>query len=76
MIRVPVDALTGFGAALLASRGAPDGVAKTVARSLVSADMRGVASHGVVRLPMMSAPHWRYIRLSARVENCGPSIAR
>jgi LDH2 family malate/lactate/ureidoglycolate dehydrogenase len=52
MKRVPVDALTDFGKALLAARGAPEDVATAVARSLVYADMRGVASHGVVRLPI------------------------
>lgn len=52
MSRVPEGALADFGTALLTAAGAPGRVARTVARSLVTADMRGIASHGVVRLPI------------------------
>lgn len=40
---------------------------------LSSASLANFASGNVLML-MRSPPHWRYIALSARVENCGPSI--
>jgi LDH2 family malate/lactate/ureidoglycolate dehydrogenase len=43
--------LHGFAAAVLASVGTPDAHAAIVASCLVDADRRGVATHGLIRLP-------------------------
>jgi LDH2 family malate/lactate/ureidoglycolate dehydrogenase len=48
--RVPVERLTAQAAAVLAAAGVPEADARTVATSLVDADMRGIHSHGVNRL--------------------------
>ena len=45
-------ALTTLGAALLRAEGLGDEDALTVARDLVRANLRGLDSHGVARLPM------------------------
>ncbi|HEY5843299.1 MAG TPA: Ldh family oxidoreductase [Mycobacterium sp.] len=50
MTSIPAEALTGFAAAVLRGAGLPDDDADVVAASLVAADLRGVASHGVARL--------------------------
>ena len=42
--------LVDFSTKLLTAAGAPDAVARAVSESLVAADLRGVSSHGVVRL--------------------------
>lgn len=42
--------LVDFSTKLLTTAGAPDAVARAVSESLVAADLRGVSSHGVVRL--------------------------
>jgi LDH2 family malate/lactate/ureidoglycolate dehydrogenase len=47
--RFPVGSLTDFCRELFSAAGAPEPVAADVATSLVYADMRGVASHGLVR---------------------------
>ncbi|GAB4185917.1 MAG: Ldh family oxidoreductase [Thalassobaculales bacterium] len=49
---VAAGALAGFGAALLRAAGLEAADAQTVAEDLVAADLRGIASHGVSRLPM------------------------
>lgn len=46
---IPVEALTEFCRNVFIAAGTPERVAADVASSLVYADMRGVASHGVVR---------------------------
>lgn len=46
----PAESLVHFSTRLLAAAGVPDMVATTVAESLVAADIRGVSSHGIVRL--------------------------
>ncbi|WP_186372617.1 Ldh family oxidoreductase [Brevibacterium casei] len=51
-MRLSVDSLRTFGAAALASCGVPDTDAALTARSLVQADQRGIASHGLLRLPL------------------------
>jgi len=56
MARVDGAALTGYVAALFERAGAPPAVAGTVAESLVYADARGVASHGVVRAEVYLEP--------------------
>lgn len=43
--------LTDFATSLLAAGGAPDAEARTVGQSLVSANLRGYESHGVMRTP-------------------------
>jgi LDH2 family malate/lactate/ureidoglycolate dehydrogenase len=50
--RYAPEALTGFCQAALAAAGVGEPVAASVAASLVYADMRGVDSHGVLRLPI------------------------
>ncbi|HEV8661697.1 MAG TPA: Ldh family oxidoreductase [Candidatus Methylomirabilis sp.] len=48
--RVPASALETFTARLFRSHGLPTADAETVARALVLADLRGVDSHGVLRV--------------------------
>jgi LDH2 family malate/lactate/ureidoglycolate dehydrogenase len=50
--RVPVAALAGFVAGLLARLGVPEAGARTAADALVAADLEGVPSHGVMLAPM------------------------
>jgi LDH2 family malate/lactate/ureidoglycolate dehydrogenase len=47
---VKVDRLTAVASAILVSVGVPEADARTVADSLVDADLRGIYSHGVSRL--------------------------
>ncbi len=49
--RVAPDTLTDFAAAVLAKHGVPSADATLVADSLVTADLWGHSSHGVLRLP-------------------------
>ena len=49
------DELTAFATALLESLDAPPDAAEAVAGSLVAADCRGHASHGVIRIPWYAA---------------------
>ncbi len=51
MPRFPPDSLVNFAARVLQSSGADDDEARTVAESLVLADLSGYASHGLMRLP-------------------------
>jgi LDH2 family malate/lactate/ureidoglycolate dehydrogenase len=48
--RIPARQLTSFAAAVLAAVGVPDAHARLVADSLVTADLWGHQSHGVLRL--------------------------
>ncbi len=48
---IEADALQGVCRALLVAHGLPEADAETTARCLVEADLRGVETHGVVRLP-------------------------
>lgn len=48
---VRARALTRWAAALVAAAGTPKDIAEDVARVLVAADLRGIASHGTARLP-------------------------
>jgi uncharacterized oxidoreductase len=48
---IPQDELEQFAVNLLAAGGATQAEADTVGRSLVSANMRGYESHGVMRIP-------------------------
>lgn len=50
MIRVDAAALESFATRVIEALGAPESTAATVADSLVAADLRGHASHGVLRL--------------------------
>ncbi len=62
------DALFTFGSQVLEVSGVPSDDAKEVIECLVSADLRGVDSHGLVRLPV-------YLRrLRAKVVNPRPSM--
>ncbi len=51
-MHVRPDSLRSFAEALLRTHRVPPRAAATVADALVLADMRGVASHGVMRLPV------------------------
>ena len=51
MPTLSADRLTDFVAALFRDAGVPDGEARTVAGSLVGANLRGHDSHGVMRAP-------------------------
>ena len=65
----PPALLTDHCAALLAARGLPPNEAETVAQSLVHANLRGVDSHGVTRMPI-------YVdRLERGIVNPRPDIA-
>jgi LDH2 family malate/lactate/ureidoglycolate dehydrogenase len=50
-VHVTPEAAEAFGRALLLAHGVPEADARTVARCLVSADLRGVDTHGLLRLP-------------------------
>lgn len=50
---VPLDELRRFTETVFAAAGLREGDAATVADSLVTADLRGTHSHGVVRLPFL-----------------------
>ncbi|KAE8325377.1 Malate/L-lactate dehydrogenase [Aspergillus sergii] len=50
-IYVPADDAREFAHSLLVANGVPDANAATIARCLVEADLRGVDTHGVNRLP-------------------------
>lgn len=50
MTRIAPGALVEFCAGVFGAAGVPDDVARTVADSLVYADLRGVESHGVLRM--------------------------
>lgn len=51
MPTLSADTLTLFVADLFSDAGVPDGEARTVAQSLVGANLRGHDSHGVMRVP-------------------------
>lgn len=53
-MRVEPAALTSFAREVLVAVGLTEEDAATVAGSLVAADLRGVATHGVVRFPSTS----------------------
>jgi LDH2 family malate/lactate/ureidoglycolate dehydrogenase len=65
---VEADELIAFCAAAFARTGMPSDQARAVAANLVEADLRGVESHGVVRLPI-------YVeRLEKRANNPAPVV--
>jgi LDH2 family malate/lactate/ureidoglycolate dehydrogenase len=49
---VSASDITDFAADLLVAAGTPAALARTVARALVDADIEGLASHGIMLLPM------------------------
>jgi LDH2 family malate/lactate/ureidoglycolate dehydrogenase len=51
-IYVQAAAARRFVAALMAAHGVPEGDARTIAECLVRADLRGVDTHGIIRLPI------------------------
>ena len=51
-VAVSISDVTDFAAALLVAAGAPDAFARSVAEALVDADVEGLASHGMMLLPM------------------------
>lgn len=52
MVHVEAGAARRFVAALMQARGLPEADARTVAECLVRADLRGVETHGLMRLPV------------------------
>ena len=65
---IQVEALTGVAAAILAANGLPAEDARYCAECLVEADLRGVSSHGVARLPVYAR------RLREGVLNPAPKL--
>src|SRR5688572_8119984 len=55
MVTFTIDALTDLAARALERAGANEAMAIATARALVYADARGIASHGVSRLPQYAA---------------------
>lgn len=53
--RIPTDALRAWSTALLTAAGLRADASELVADTLVAADLRGVSSHGVYRLPIYVA---------------------
>ena len=51
IVTLHADVARAFAAAVIAAEGVPQGDAETTARCLVRADLRGVDTHGIVRLP-------------------------
>jgi LDH2 family malate/lactate/ureidoglycolate dehydrogenase len=51
LVNVPAEVVLEFLQRLLAANGVPDGDAAVIAGCLVSADLRGVDTHGAARLP-------------------------
>jgi LDH2 family malate/lactate/ureidoglycolate dehydrogenase len=51
MVTLDRGVAEGFAAALFGAAGVPPGDAETAARCLVRADLRGVDTHGIVRVP-------------------------
>ena len=77
-MRVEQAALTSFCRDLLVAVGLDERDAATVAGSLVAADLRGVASHGVLRLPVYVERMRRGLiatRPSIQVRRTGPATA-
>ena len=64
---VTADALTGWITSVLTAHAIPESAAATIADCLVNADMKGVTSHGVSRLPVYLQ------RLSSGVVNPDPN---
>jgi L-2-hydroxycarboxylate dehydrogenase (NAD+) len=62
------DELIAFGSRVFEAYGLPEADAATVARDLVAADLRGLASHGVARIPVYCK------RLRAKAINPRPQI--
>ena len=67
-LRYPHESLFTFGTKVLEALGVPPAGAATVSASLVEADLQGVSSHGLVRLPVYTR------RLQAGVVNPCPSF--
>ena len=67
-VRIPHATLQAFATELLERAGLPSGDAALIGHDLVAADLRGLASHGVSRIPMYLE------RLRRGVVNPHPSI--
>ena len=65
---IQVEALTGVASAILAANGLPAEDARYCAECLVEADLRGVSSHGVARLPVYAR------RLREGILNPAPTL--
>ncbi|KAJ5362190.1 Malate/L-lactate dehydrogenase [Penicillium brevicompactum] len=50
-VYVPAEQARAYARSLLVANGVPEGNAETIARCLVEADLRGVDTHGINRLP-------------------------
>ena len=51
VFRIPYNEILGLAAGVFSACGIPERDAKMLSDSLVRADMRGVKSHGLVRVP-------------------------
>jgi ureidoglycolate dehydrogenase (NAD+) len=67
-VRVGADAMRGFCQAVFERAGVPSEAAFLVADALIEADLRGVATHGLVRFPIYVA------RLRQRLVNPAPNF--
>ena len=67
-LRYSTERLLAFGCGVLESLGVPSGDARTTSECLLLADLRGVDSHGMVRLPVYAG------RLQAGVVKPRPQI--
>jgi ureidoglycolate dehydrogenase (NAD+) len=77
-VRVQPAALTSFARDVLVAVGLTEEDAATVAGSLVAADLRGVSTHGVMRLPIYVERMRRGLiatRPSVQVRRTGPATA-
>ncbi|MFZ0214479.1 MAG: Ldh family oxidoreductase [Candidatus Dormiibacterota bacterium] len=69
MTRIPAERLTRIAVDALLARGVPEDDARTVATSLLEADLGGQGSHGFVRLPFLLR------RLDAGLIEARPTMA-
>ena len=67
--RYPIDGVRAFASAVLQHAGVPAENADTVAECLALGDLRGVGSHGMIRLPVYAR------RLYAGAVNAHPAIS-
>lgn len=72
MRRISIKTLADGGEALLMALGTPEGAAKTVLDALLTAEARGYASHGLLRLPKVASG----IRAGVQNPMASPVITR
>ena len=68
VVNVSEDSIKKFGCAVLCAVGVPDDHARAIIENIIDADLRGVESHGIVRLPIYAD------RLRERGNNPTPAV--